>query len=70
VKVADTVRSFKEICEGQHDGIPEQAFYMKGGIEQVIAAAGQAKPDAVAARKDEGKKPEEPAKAGEKSKAH
>ncbi|HZL98924.1 MAG TPA: F0F1 ATP synthase subunit beta, partial [Planctomycetota bacterium] len=30
VKVADTVRSFKEICEGQHDGIPEQAFYMKG----------------------------------------
>jgi len=39
VKVADTVRSFKEIIEGKHDDIPEQAFYLKGGIEDVIAAA-------------------------------
>ena len=39
VKVADTVRSFKEIIEGKHDDIPEQAFYMKGGIEEVIEAA-------------------------------
>src|SRR5579875_765365 len=39
VKVADTVRSFKEIIEGKHDAIPEQAFYMKGGIEDVLAAA-------------------------------
>ena len=39
VKVADTVRSFKEIIEGKHDAIPEQAFYMKGGIEEVLAAA-------------------------------
>ena len=39
VKVADTVRSFKEIIEGKHDDIPEQAFYMKGGIEEVLAAA-------------------------------
>src|SRR5437899_6338307 len=39
VKVADTVRSFKEIAEGKHDDIPEQAFYMKGGIEDVLAAA-------------------------------
>ena len=39
VKVADTVRSFKEIIEGKHDDIPEQAFYMKGGIEDVLAAA-------------------------------
>src|SRR5437016_8677614 len=34
VKVADTVRSFKEIIEGKHDDIPEQAFYMKGASEE------------------------------------
>jgi F-type H+/Na+-transporting ATPase subunit beta len=39
VKVADTVRSFKEIIEGKHDDIPEQAFYMKGAIEDVLEAA-------------------------------
>ncbi len=39
VKVEDTVRGFKEICEGKHDDVPEQAFYMKGGIEEVIEAA-------------------------------
>jgi F-type H+-transporting ATPase subunit beta len=39
VKIEDTVRAFKEICEGKHDDIPEQAFYMKGGIEEVIEAA-------------------------------
>jgi F-type H+-transporting ATPase subunit beta len=33
------VRSFKEIIEGKHDDIPEQAFYLKGGIEDVRAAA-------------------------------
>ena len=39
VKVEDTVRAFKEICEGIHDSIPEQAFYMRGGIEEVLEAA-------------------------------
>jgi F-type H+-transporting ATPase subunit beta len=39
VKVEDTVRAFKEICEGTHDSIPEQAFYMKGGIEEVLESA-------------------------------
>ena len=43
VKVADTVRSFKEIIEGKHDEIPEQAFYMKGPIEEVLEAAEQMK---------------------------
>jgi F-type H+-transporting ATPase subunit beta len=38
VKVEDTVRSFKEIIEGKHDDIPEQAFYMKGAIEEVLEA--------------------------------
>lgn len=35
VKIEDTVRAFKEICEGKHDDLPEQAFYMVGGIEEV-----------------------------------
>jgi F-type H+/Na+-transporting ATPase subunit beta len=39
VKIADTVRSFKEIIEGKHDDVPEQAFYMKGAIEEVLEAA-------------------------------
>ncbi|MGD9279649.1 MAG: F0F1 ATP synthase subunit beta [Desulfobacterales bacterium] len=39
VKIEDTVRAFKEICEGKHDDLPEQAFYMRGGIEEVIEAA-------------------------------
>jgi F-type H+-transporting ATPase subunit beta len=38
VKVEDTVRSFKEIVEGKHDDVPEQAFYMKGSIDEVLAA--------------------------------
>src|ERR1022692_3473449 len=39
VKVADTVRSFKEIIAGKYDDVPEQAFYMKGAIEEVLADA-------------------------------
>ncbi len=37
VKLEDTIRSFEEILEGKHDDKPEQAFYMKGGIDEVIA---------------------------------
>ena len=36
VSIRDTVRGFKEILEGQHDGLPEQAFYMKGSIEEAV----------------------------------
>jgi F-type H+/Na+-transporting ATPase subunit beta len=39
VKVGDTVRSFKEIIDGKHDNVPEQAFYMKGTIDEVLEAA-------------------------------
>ena len=39
VEIKDTVRSFKEICEGKHDELPEQAFYMTGGIDEVIERA-------------------------------
>ncbi len=36
VSLKDTVRGFKEIIEGKHDSKPEQAFYMKGGIDEVV----------------------------------
>jgi F-type H+-transporting ATPase subunit beta len=39
VKIEDTVRSFQEIVDGKHDDIPEQAFYMKGSIDEVLEAA-------------------------------
>ncbi|MBN1663255.1 MAG: F0F1 ATP synthase subunit beta [Deltaproteobacteria bacterium] len=39
VSVADTVKGFKEILEGKHDDLPEQAFYMVGGIEEAVEKA-------------------------------
>jgi len=42
VPLKETVRAFKEILDGKHDDKPEQAFYMRGGIEDVIAAAEKA----------------------------
>jgi F-type H+-transporting ATPase subunit beta len=36
VPLADTIRSFKEIVEGKHDNLPEQAFYMVGTIEEAL----------------------------------
>jgi F-type H+/Na+-transporting ATPase subunit beta len=39
VPIADTIRGFKEIVEGKHDGVPEQAFHMMGTIEDVLERA-------------------------------
>jgi F-type H+-transporting ATPase subunit beta len=39
VKVADTVKGFKEILDGKHDDLPEQAFYMVGAIEEAVEQA-------------------------------
>src|SRR3954465_14474291 len=39
VPVAETVRGFKEIVDGEHDDIPERAFYMQGPLDQVLEAA-------------------------------
>lgn len=39
VKISDTIRGFKEIIEGKHDELPEQAFYMVGTIEEAIEKA-------------------------------
>ena len=35
VSIAETVRGFKEILDGKHDEVPEQNFYMKGGIDMI-----------------------------------
>jgi len=39
VPLSETVRGFKEIVEGKHDDLPEQAFYMVGNIDEAIAQA-------------------------------
>jgi F-type H+-transporting ATPase subunit beta len=36
VKLEDTIKGFKEICDGKHDDLPEQAFFMVGTIEEAI----------------------------------
>jgi hypothetical protein len=39
VKLEDTVKGFREIVEGKHDELPEQAFYMVGTIEDAVKEA-------------------------------
>jgi F-type H+-transporting ATPase subunit beta len=39
VKIADTIRGFKEVVEGKHDDVPEQAFLLQGTIEDVLERA-------------------------------
>jgi len=43
VSLKETVRGFKEILEGRHDDLPEQAFYMQGTIDDVIRTAAEMK---------------------------
>jgi F-type H+/Na+-transporting ATPase subunit beta len=42
VPIEETVRSFREVLDGQHDELPESAFFMKGGIDGVVEAANKA----------------------------
>jgi F-type H+-transporting ATPase subunit beta len=46
VKVEDTVRGFKEILDGKHDELPENAFYMVGTIEEAVEKAAKSKAEA------------------------
>ncbi len=41
VKLGDTIESFERVVAGEFDDLPEQAFYMKGGIEEVVAAGAE-----------------------------
>ena len=60
VPIEETVRGFKEIVDGEHDDIPERAFYMKGSIDQV-------QEDARGAREDEEEAAEREAAEAEES---
>ena len=46
VSLEDTIKGFKEVCDGKHDDLPEAAFYMCGTIDQVIEKANKLKSDA------------------------
>ncbi|HZI93799.1 MAG TPA: F0F1 ATP synthase subunit beta [Patescibacteria group bacterium] len=46
VELRDTIRGFKEVVDGKHDLVPEQCFYMKGGIEEVLEHAEKMKSEA------------------------
>jgi F-type H+/Na+-transporting ATPase subunit beta len=59
VPIEETVRGFKEIVDGEHDDIPERAFYMKGSIEQVVEDARGAREDEEDAALREGAEAEE-----------
>ena len=61
VPIAESIRGFKEILEGQHDDIPERAFFMKGTIDEVVAEAGGKSES----REDEDSGDEDDAGAGE-----
>ncbi|MBP7777500.1 MAG: F0F1 ATP synthase subunit beta [Acidobacteria bacterium] len=43
VSIADSIKGFKEICDGKHDGVPEQAFYLQGTIDDVLENAAKMK---------------------------
>ena len=41
VKIEDTIKGFREIIEGKHDALPEQAFFMVGTIEEAVEKGGR-----------------------------
>jgi F-type H+-transporting ATPase subunit beta len=41
VPLSETVRGFKEIVEGRHDDLPEEAFHMVGGIDEAVEKAAE-----------------------------
>jgi F-type H+/Na+-transporting ATPase subunit beta len=49
VKIQETIKGFREVLEGKHDDVPEQAFYMQGTIEEVLQEAEKMKGAAAAA---------------------
>jgi F-type H+-transporting ATPase subunit beta len=48
VKLEDSIRSFREVLDGKHDDLPEQAFFLQGDIDDVVAAAKELAGDAAA----------------------
>ena len=65
VKLEDTIAGFREIIEGKHDDLPEQAFYMVGTIDEAVAKgreqSGEEAPKEEAEAEAEGEQEPEPA---------
>ena len=59
VPVSETVESFRSIVDGEHDDVPESAFYMKGAIDQVLSEAKGKGEDETAGADAEGDEQEE-----------
>jgi len=61
VPIAETVRSFREVLDGNHDELPESAFFLKGSIDDVVESAkgSSKKDDEKGEEKDEEKKDDE-----------
>jgi F-type H+-transporting ATPase subunit beta len=58
VPIAETIRGFKEIIDGEHDDVPESAFFLKGTIDDVVKAASGKKDDDGDKKDDEAEKDE------------
>jgi F-type H+/Na+-transporting ATPase subunit beta len=66
VPVEETVRGFREILDGKHDDLPEQAFYMRGTIDQVVEdARSESRRGGREGDQDQGSKPEDEGQEGE-----
>jgi F-type H+/Na+-transporting ATPase subunit beta len=61
VKLEDTIKGFKEILEGKHDELPEQAFYMVGTIDSAVQKARGMSGDEGEDKKENGEAPEDAA---------
>jgi F-type H+/Na+-transporting ATPase subunit beta len=59
VPIAETIRGFKEIIDGQHDDVPESAFFLKGTIDDVVKAAGGKQDDDGEKQDDDGEEDDE-----------
>ena len=55
VPIAETIRGFKEIVEGKHDEVPESAFFLKGGIDDVVGAKDEESDEEDKGSDDDGK---------------
>jgi F-type H+/Na+-transporting ATPase subunit beta len=63
VPLEETIKGFNEILEGKHDELPEQAFYMVGGIEGAVAKAGGERAEEEPAAEEEPEREPEPVSA-------
>jgi F-type H+-transporting ATPase subunit beta len=59
VKLEDTIKGFQEIIDGKHDDLPEQAFYMVGGIEMAVEKGRQLSGEGGGQAEQEEEEPEE-----------